>query len=125
MQIAARYGTRDVPRAKIFYDEIAQILGANRVIDQPGLVGYQGATGGMLMVGKPLEGDATAGNGTQITLAAPNRKAVDDAHAKAIELGGKCEGKPGVRNPEAFDFYVAYFRDPDGNKLNVGCMGNP
>ena len=119
----ARYGTRDLDRARGFYDAIAEPLGARRVFDRPELSGYQGADGSMFVIGLPLEGEATVGNGSQIVFDAPNREAVDVVHAKAMELGGKCEGPPGFRGPEEMGFYAAYFRDLDGNKLVVAKVG--
>ncbi len=125
MLTVTRYGTRDLERAKIFYDAITAPLGATRVTDRPEVVGYRGPEGGMFLIGKPLEGDATAGNGTQVGFAAPSRTAVDAAHAKALELGGTCAGAPGLRGPEERGFYAAYFRDPDGNKIMVMRAGPP
>lgn len=119
MLTVARYGTRDLERAKGFYDAITSLLGATRVVDRPEVVGYRGAEGGMFLIGKPFAGEATAGNGTQVGFAAPSRAVVDAVHAKALELGGKCEGPPGVRGPDPNGFYGAYFRDLDGNKLTV------
>lgn len=125
MLSVARYGTRDLARATTFYDEIASLLGAARVMDRPDLAAYRGADGGMFLIGKPFSGDATAGNGTQIGFQAPSRAVVDAVHAKALELGGTCEGAPGVRGPDPDGFYGAYFRDLDGNKLTVFRMGRP
>ena len=125
MLSVARYGTRDLERAKTFYDEIAALLGAKRVFERPEVVAYKGAEGGMFLVGKPLAGEPTAGNGTQVGFAAKNRATVNAVHAKALELGGKCEGEPGVRGPDPNGFYGAYFRDLDGNKLLVSCFGPP
>lgn len=119
----ARYGTRDLERARGFYDAIAELLGARRMFDREELSAYQGPEGSMFVIGRPLEGDATVGNGSQIVFDAPNRAAVDAVHAKAMELGGKCEGPPGFRGPEELGFYAAYFRDLDGNKLVVAKMG--
>jgi predicted lactoylglutathione lyase len=48
---------------------------------------------------------------------------VDRIHKKALELGGTDEGKPGLRAEGGDGFYAAYFRDPDGNKLDVFCYG--
>ena len=57
-------------------------------------------------------------------LAAGSRANVDKLYAKALELGGTCEGPPGVRGEEGPDaFYGAYFRDLDGNKLAAFCIG--
>ena len=55
-----------------------------------------------------------------VALEASDRAQVDRLHALAISLGGKDEGMPGERFP---GFYAAYFRDPDGNKLNAFVMG--
>jgi catechol 2,3-dioxygenase-like lactoylglutathione lyase family enzyme len=123
MLTVARYGARDLERAKAFYDEIAALLGAQRVIERPEVIGYRGANGGSFMIGKPFEGEATAGNGTQVGFEAPSRAVVDAIHAKALALGGKCEGPPGVRGPDPNGFYGAYFRDLDGNKIAVFRFG--
>lgn len=125
MLSVARYGTRDLERAKTFYDEIAALLGARRVFERPEVVAYKGAEGGMFLVGKPFAGEASVGNGTQVGFAAKNRATVNAVHAKALELGGTCEGTPGVRGPDPNGFYGAYFRDLDGNKLLISCFGPP
>lgn len=125
MLSASRYGTRDLERAKHFYDEIATLLGARRVIDRPEVAAYKAAEGGMFLIGKPLAGEASVGNGTQMVFAAPSRAVVGAVHAKALELGGTCEGPPGVRGPDPNGFYGAYFRDLDGNKVVVARFGPP
>jgi catechol 2,3-dioxygenase-like lactoylglutathione lyase family enzyme len=124
MLSVARYGTRDLARAAAFYDQIAALLGAQRVIDRDEVKAYKGADGGMFLIGLPFAGEANVGNGTQVGFSAPSRAAVDAVHAKALELGGTCEGPPGLRGPEGVQaFYAAYFRDLDGNKLMVMCFG--
>ena len=65
----------------------------------------------MFLVGTPREGEACVGNGSQVMFAAPSRAAVDSAHAKALELGGSCEGPPGPRGAPETNMYAAYFRD--------------
>jgi catechol 2,3-dioxygenase-like lactoylglutathione lyase family enzyme len=124
MLSVARYGTRDLPRAAAFYDEIAALLGAVRVIDRDEVKAYKGADGGMFLIGVPNAGDASVGNGTQVGFRAPDRATIDAVHARALELGGTCEGPPGLRGPEGESaFYAAYFRDLDGNKLMVMRIG--
>jgi predicted lactoylglutathione lyase len=78
-----------------------------------------------LVVTPPYNGEpATAGNGTMVALPVKERAQVDSLHARAIELGGSCEGAPGVRGNEGPQaFYGAYFRDPDGNKLCAFRVG--
>ena len=65
---------------------------------------------------------ATAGNGTMVALAADTPATVDAVYRNAIELGGTCEGPSG---PRGESFYAGYFRDLEGNKLNVFCMMEP
>ena len=68
---------------------------------------------------KPFdEAAATVGNGVMVALAMEGRDKVDALHKKALELGGADEGAPG---PRGDNFYAGYFRDLDGNKLNVFC----
>lgn len=124
MMTMARYGARDIPRAKQFYDAIAEILGAKRVIDTDTLAVYAGPTGNPFIIGKPFAGDPTPGNGTQVVFDAPTRAAVDAAHAKAVELGCKIEGEPGPRGPAEMNMYACYIRDYDGNKIMVCRTGD-
>lgn len=120
----ARYGTRDLARARDFYDVISDLLGAKRVLDRDELTAYQGPTGGLFVIGLPFEGEATVGNGTQMVFEAPSRAIVDEVYSRAIALGGRCKGPPGFRGPEEMNFYAAYFTDPDGNKLVVACTAS-
>ena len=119
----ARYGTCDLDKARSFYDAVTALLGGKRVLDMENLSGYQGPSGGMFVIGKPLQGEPSVGNGTQMVFEAPSCSAVDAAHAKALELRGECEGPPGFRGPAELNFYAAYFRDPEGNKLVVVKQG--
>jgi len=123
MLTVARYGTRDLARARTFYDAIADMVGARLVLDRPDLAGYKGADGGMFLIGVPFEGESSVGNGTQVGFAVSSRADVDAIHAKALELGGASEGAPGVRGADPDGFYGAYFRDLDGNKLVVFRFG--
>jgi catechol 2,3-dioxygenase-like lactoylglutathione lyase family enzyme len=117
-----RFGTNDLNRARKFYDAIAEILGAKRVTDTPSVIGYRGPSGGLFLVGLPHQGYATVGNGTQLGFSVASPAIVDTLHAKALELGGRDEGAPGLRGPESYRFYACYFRDLDGNKLNAIAM---
>ncbi|MEM9795452.1 MAG: VOC family protein [Pseudomonadota bacterium] len=62
---------------------------------------------------------ASAGNGTMLALIAPSRSAVDAAHQAGLSHGGTDAGAPGLRAHYAPDYYGAYLRDPDGNKLHL------
>jgi catechol 2,3-dioxygenase-like lactoylglutathione lyase family enzyme len=119
-------GTNDLDRAVAFYDELLALLGAKRFMGEEGhFVAWAvspDAPG--LSVTRPFDGQpASVGNGTMVALAADTPEIVDRVHAKAIELGGADEGPAGPRGDEGF--YAGYFRDLDGNKLNVFCFRPP
>lgn len=118
----ATLGTNDLPRAARFYDELLAVIGGRREMEEPGTyIAYgNGGRGAGLGITVPFDRRAaTAGNGTMVALEASDRAQVDAVHAKALALGGTDEGAPGERFP---GFYAAYFRDLDGNKLNVCHM---
>ena len=118
----ATIGTNDLPRAAAFYDEVLGIIGAKRFMESEQFIAWGSSPDGAgLGVTKPFDGrTASVGNGVMVALGADSRDTVDRLYAKALELGGSDEGAPGQR----FDgFYAAYFRDLDGNKLNVCYMG--
>jgi catechol 2,3-dioxygenase-like lactoylglutathione lyase family enzyme len=76
----------------------------------------------LFLIGRPQNGQAPqAGNGQTIAFLARSRELVDQVYALAIQHGGRCEGKPGLRPDYHANYYGAYFRDPDGNKLCVAC----
>ena len=117
-------GTNDLKRAAAFYDAICGELGVGRMFDTETFIAW-GKPGGGAGIGltKPFDGNAaTVGNGVMVALEAKDRAQVDHIYELAISLGAQCEGKPGPRGPVP-GFYAAYFRDPDGNKLNAFLMG--
>jgi len=75
----------------------------------------------LFVIGRPFEGRHEAGNGQMVALLAGSRDKVDQAYAAALANGGSCEGEPGLRPQYHANYYGAYFRDPDGNKLCVCC----
>jgi predicted lactoylglutathione lyase len=78
----------------------------------------------MLCIMTPYDGrPATVGNGVMVGITVDSRAKVDSVYKKALELGGADEGPPGLRAVGGDGFYVAYFRDLDGNKLDVFCYG--
>lgn len=115
-------GTNDLKKSAEFYDNLLKELGVTRVFDGERFVAWGGSPGTpMLATMTPFDGNpATVGNGVMIALAAKDTDQVKVLHAKALALGAKDEGAPGMRDG---GFYCAYFRDPDGNKLNFFCPG--
>ena len=119
-------GTNDLPRAASFYDELLAEMGVTRMMAF-GKRGYGWAAAmdkPMLCIMTPYDGQpATVGNGVMVGIAADSRDQVDRIYKKAIELGGSDEGPPGLRAEGGDGFYAAYFRDLDGNKLDVFSYG--
>lgn len=115
-------GTNDLTRAKAFYDALLGEIGAKQLMDFGRSVAYGVSMDKpALGVGLPFDGKpATVGNGVMVAIAVNSRELVDRLHRKALELGGTDEGAPG---PRFENFYAAYFRDLDGNKLNAFFMG--
>lgn len=117
-------GTNDAGRAIAFYDAVLGILGHARFHGDAdaGNAGYGIADDDQFWVLPPYDDrPATVGNGTHIAFLAPTRDAVRRCHAAALENGGRDEGLPGPRERYHPSYYGAYFRDPDGNKLQVVC----
>ena len=119
-------GTNDLARAAAFYDELLAEMGVSRMMEL-GERGYAWAAAmdkPMLCVMKPNDGQpATVGNGAMAAIAADSRDQVNRIYEKAMELGGSDEGAPGLRAEGGDGFYAAYFRDLDGNKLDVFTYG--
>jgi catechol 2,3-dioxygenase-like lactoylglutathione lyase family enzyme len=122
-------GVTDFDRAFGFYSALMAELGLGlkfRDAARP-WAGWVGAAAPrpLFLIGKPFDGGpAVAGNGQMVALLAPSRAAVQRCHALALAHGGRCEGAPGPRPEYHADYYGAYFRDPDGNKLCV-CRHDP
>jgi len=109
-------GTNDMDKAKAFYAELLGELGAKPGWSSDTFTGFSTARDQpSFAICTPFDGNgATVGNGMMVSLMAGTKDKVESMHAKALELGGTDEGAPGVR---ADAFYMAYFRDLDGNKI--------
>jgi len=115
-------GTNDLERGAKFYDAIAAALGTKRMMEWPGAIAW-GTPGGSAGIGltKPFNGEAaTVGNGVMVALECQDEEQIKRVYETALANGGTCDGPPG---PRGEGFYAAYFRDPDGNKLNAFKMG--
>jgi catechol 2,3-dioxygenase-like lactoylglutathione lyase family enzyme len=78
----------------------------------------------LFIIGRPFDdGPALAGNGHMVALSASTSEMVNRSHAKALSAGAWCEGAPGLRPQYHPQFYGAYFRDLDGNKVCVCFHG--
>jgi catechol 2,3-dioxygenase-like lactoylglutathione lyase family enzyme len=114
-------GTNDLEKAAKFYDALLGQLGGKRHMEMERLVSWSaGEASPGIGVCKPHDGQpACVGNGSMIALHVDSPEKVQALYRTALELGGSDEGAPGLRFG---NFYAAYFRDPDGNKLNAFCI---
>jgi catechol 2,3-dioxygenase-like lactoylglutathione lyase family enzyme len=116
-------GANDLSRARTFYEAVFAPLALElKFSDETYLAWAAPGKAPQFFVGKPFNGEAPhPGNGPMIALLAPKRSAVDACHAAAMEQGGTDEGQPGLRPHYHKDYYGAYFRDLDGNKICIVC----
>ena len=116
-------GTNKMDEAAAFYVALLGMLGASRMMEADTFIAWAVSPGSpALSIIKPAdENAATVGNGVMVAITVDSTEKVDALHAKALELGGTDEGAPGSRMD---NFYAGYFRDLDGNKLNVFHMSH-
>ena len=112
-------GSNDIDRSKKFYDAVFTATGGREGMkDDKGRLIYMNKDG-MFLVTPPIDGQpATAGNGCTIGFAMDTPEQADAWHAAGVANGGTAiEDAPGVREASFGNLYLAYLRDPDGNKL--------
>jgi catechol 2,3-dioxygenase-like lactoylglutathione lyase family enzyme len=112
-------GSNDIPRSKKFYDALFVAMdGKAGVEDAKGRLIYM-HDGGLLLVSKPIDGKpASHANGGTIGFKMASPEQADAWHKAGVANGGtSIEDPPGIRQGGAGQMYLAYLRDPDGNKL--------
>ena len=119
-------GTNNFRRAQEFYGALFAVLGHRLRFCTPdeGAAAWQpgNADRPLFFLTRPFDGSpATVGNGQMTAFLAETRAEVDRCHATAMAHGAICEGPPGLRPHYHADYYGAYVRDPDGNKLCICC----
>lgn len=114
-------GANDLGRARVFYDTVLAPLGLEVRLADEDMVGY-GLPGGrpQFLVVRPFDrAEPSVGNGSMIALLASKRALVDACYELAMKQGGTDEGRPGLRPHYHRNYYGAYFRDLDGNKICI------
>lgn len=112
-------GTNDVRRARAFYDPLMALIGF-RVLKSSDRAVHYGASDIVFSLETPVDGEpASAGNGVHIAFQAPDRETVRRFHSVAMANGGRDEGPAGIREQYNANYYGAFVRDPDGNKIEA------
>ncbi|MFM8753875.1 MAG: VOC family protein [Phenylobacterium sp.] len=111
-------GTNDLEKARTFYDAVLGVLGVPPAVLDGHRIFYMTPTA-IFGVSLPINGEpATHANGGTIGFACSTPAQADAWHAAGLAAGGTaCEDPPGVREGRSGQLYLAYLRDPDGNKL--------
>jgi catechol 2,3-dioxygenase-like lactoylglutathione lyase family enzyme len=116
-------GVEDMARATDFYEGLMALLDHRVRFRQDDMIVWQPANGERpyFAICRPYDGRAASpGNGQMVAFSA-SRDLVNRAYDYALAHGGRDEGAPGLRPDYHPNYYGAYFRDPDGNKLCVVC----
>jgi catechol 2,3-dioxygenase-like lactoylglutathione lyase family enzyme len=112
-------GTNNMPAALVFYDAVLATVGCKRMMEHPMAVAY-GRSFPEFWVHPPHDGGrATVGNGAHFAFLATTREQVDAFHRAALSAGGTCDGPPGGRALYGPQYYGAFVRDLDGNKIEA------
>lgn len=111
-------GSNNLERSKTFYDATLGVLGVPAGAVDRHRIFWRTPTG-VFSVSLPIDGQpATSGNGSTFGFACKSPAQADAWHAAGIAHGGViCEDPPGVREGPTSSLYIAYLRDPDGNKI--------
>ena len=115
-------GTNDWTLAKPFWHAVMAVLEQPIFFESEDGIAFGQAIGPKTFVGPTFDGKpASSGNGAHLAFLAKDRATVDAFHAAALANGGTDEGAPGMRPHYHPNYYGAYVRDPDGNKLQAVC----
>lgn len=122
----ATFGVNDRTESRRFFEATLKPLGYKKFLDDGGSIAFafegNPKNPGTIWIVAPFNKEPAApSNGTMFGFDAPSQAAVREFHAAALANGGTCEGEPGIREAYGPEFYIAYVRDPVGNKLAAVC----
>jgi catechol 2,3-dioxygenase-like lactoylglutathione lyase family enzyme len=115
-------GTNNFGKAETFWDAVMAVLGHPVLFKANGSAAYGTPTGPKVFIVPPFDGKpAQSGNGVHVAFIVGDRAMVDAFYTAAMNHGGSDEGAPGLRPHYHPNYYGAYVRDPDGNKIQAVC----
>ena len=116
-------GANDIEKSKIFYDKILGVLGAKEGVFVPNLTGqtryFYFLNKNTFCITEPIDGNAAIpGNGNTVAFNVPDEETGNKWHQAGLDYGGvSTEDPPGIREFENMKMYLAYLKDPSGNKI--------
>lgn len=110
---------RDLAASAAFYEQLLQPLGLNKLVTRPATVGFGKKYPEFWLNLRPQSDGSKPDTGMHVCLRARDKAAVDAFHAAALSHGGACDGPPGMREAAMTNYYGAFIRDPDGNKIEA------
>jgi catechol 2,3-dioxygenase-like lactoylglutathione lyase family enzyme len=111
-------GVRDLAAATRFYEAVLAAIGYRKLVTKEGTVGF-GKRYADFWLNARADLASADGTGVHVCLRAPSTEMVDAFHAAALASGATSDGPPGVRPNYASDYYAAFIRDPDGNRIEA------
>jgi catechol 2,3-dioxygenase-like lactoylglutathione lyase family enzyme len=109
----------DIQKSAAFYAAVLEPLGYRKIADRPTSVGFGKAYPEFWLNSRPHGARAADHTGAHICLRARSVEAVREFHAGALANGGRDDGAPGMRKGEMTDYFGAFIRDLDGNKIEA------
>lgn len=116
-------GANDIEQSKQFYDKVLETIGCSPGVGSPNSTGqmryFYFLDGATFCISEPIDGNpATCGNGSTVGFTVKDEATGDAWHATGLANGGtECEEPPGIRESAGMKMYLAYLRDPSGNKI--------
>jgi catechol 2,3-dioxygenase-like lactoylglutathione lyase family enzyme len=110
---------RDLAAGAAFYDGVLATVGYARLVERPHTIGFGKTYPEFWLNHRPGMAPVAADTGTHVCLRVPSTAAVDAFHAAALRGGATCDGPPGFRQASTQNYYAAFIRDVDGNKIEA------
>jgi catechol 2,3-dioxygenase-like lactoylglutathione lyase family enzyme len=109
----------DLKKSATFYEAVLEPLGYRKIADRPASVGFGKTYPEFWLNARPDRAPAADDTGAHVCLRTRSIEAVREFHARALANGGRDDGAPGPRKGEMTDYFGAFIRDPDGNKIEA------
>jgi catechol 2,3-dioxygenase-like lactoylglutathione lyase family enzyme len=109
----------DLKKSAAFYAAVLEPLGYRKIADRPASVGFGKSYPEFWLNARPNGAGTADDTGAHVCLRARSVEAVREFHARALANGGRDDGAPGPRKGEMTDYFGAFIRDADGNKIEA------